>query len=51
MLELDAILEPLVAQGDAWALQPCSAISLDPFEGQVARALRGMARIKLNRQA
>lgn len=49
MLELDAILEPLIAQADSWNLTSTPAVSLDKAEMKVARALRGIARIKLNR--
>lgn len=51
MLALDATLEPLLAQAEAWALESASfpPVALDESELQVSQALRGMARIKLNR--
>jgi hypothetical protein len=49
MLELDAILEPLISQADSWNLTSTPAVSLDKSEMKVAQALRGIAKIKLNR--
>jgi hypothetical protein len=48
MLELDSIIEPLVAKADAWTLESFPPVSLDSSEFKVAQALRGIARIKLN---
>jgi hypothetical protein len=48
MLELDSIIEPLVAKADTWALESYPAVPLDINELKVAQALRGIARIKLN---
>lgn len=47
MIELDAIIEPLVANANSWKTWPQA--NLDGFELCVGQALRGMARIKLNR--
>lgn len=48
MLELDSIIEPLVAKADSWTLESYPPVSLDFSELKVAQALRGIARIKLN---
>ena len=48
MLELDSIIEPLVAKADTWTLESHPPVSLDRSELKVAQALRGIARIKLN---
>lgn len=48
MLELESIIEPLVNQADQWG-DLISPVSLDWCEMKVSQALRGMARIKLNR--
>lgn len=47
MLELDTFIEPLVNAANTWTVSP--AAKLDPAELCVSQALRGMARIKLNR--
>ena len=49
MQELDSIVEPLVTRADTWSLGPASAMSVDSSEAIVAIALKGIARIKLNR--
>jgi len=48
MLELESIIEPLVASSDAWSLSSTSPGPLDWSEMSVAHGLRGIARIKLN---
>ena len=48
MLELDSIIEPLVAKADTWILESHPPVSLDRSELKVSQALRGIARIKLN---
>jgi hypothetical protein len=49
MLELESLIEPLVQEADTWVLEYSPALSLDHAELKVSQALRGMARIKLNR--
>lgn len=49
MLELDANIEPMITNADSWTLTSSPPTSLDSSELCVAQALRGMARIKLNR--
>jgi hypothetical protein len=49
MLELEGIIEPLIIKADTWALESFPPVSLDKDELKVAQALRGIARIKLNR--
>lgn len=48
MLELEAIIEPLILAADTWTLSSSPALGLDGGEMLVGQALRGMARIKLN---
>ncbi|PBP23522.1 hypothetical protein BUE80_DR005553 [Diplocarpon rosae] len=48
MLELEAIIEPLVVAADTWTLPSTPQPSLDSSELLVGQALRGIARIKLN---
>ncbi|PVH68792.1 hypothetical protein DL98DRAFT_542133 [Cadophora sp. DSE1049] len=48
MLELEAIIEPLIVAADSWALSSTPPLSLDSAEMVVGQALRGIARIKLN---
>ena len=47
MLELDSVVEPLVAEAESWS--STQTIPLDSQEMVVKQALLGMARIKLNR--
>jgi len=47
MLELDRVVEPLVAEAESWS--STQTIPLDSQEMVVKQALLGMARIKLNR--
>ena len=49
MLELDAIIEPLILEADTWSLSTSPPASLDSSELVVGQALRAIARIKLNR--
>lgn len=49
MLELEAIIEPLIVAADSWALSSTPPLTLDSAEMVVGQALRGIARIKLNR--
>ncbi|CAG8981037.1 hypothetical protein HYALB_00008191 [Hymenoscyphus albidus] len=49
MLELESIIEPLTLKADTWALESSPPLSLDSSELKVSQALRGIARIKLNR--
>ncbi|KAH8650537.1 hypothetical protein BGZ60DRAFT_192792 [Tricladium varicosporioides] len=48
MLELEALIEPLVLKADTWALESSPPVSLDSTELKVSQALKGIARIKLN---
>lgn len=48
MVELDAILEPLILLADNWSGNN-PALSASGPEAVVAQSLRSMARIKLNR--
>ncbi|PBP25582.1 C6 zinc finger domain protein [Diplocarpon rosae] len=48
MLELEAIIEPLVVAADTWTLPSTPQSSLDSSETLVGQALRRIARIKLN---
>ncbi|KAH9213605.1 hypothetical protein DL95DRAFT_390395 [Leptodontidium sp. 2 PMI_412] len=48
MLELEAIIEPLIVAADSWTLSSSPPLSLDSSEMVVGQALRGIARIKLN---
>lgn len=48
MLELERIIEPLVAVADSWNLDTMPDLPLDEFEEKVTMALKGIARIKLN---
>jgi len=48
MLELEAIIEPLIVAADSWALSSTPPLTLDSAEMVVGQALRGIARIKLN---
>ncbi|KAK0119470.1 hypothetical protein ONS95_010918 [Cadophora gregata] len=48
MLELEAIIEPLIVAADSWTLSSSPPLSLDSAEMVVGQALRGIARIKLN---
>ncbi|KAH7411392.1 C6 zinc finger domain-containing protein [Cadophora sp. MPI-SDFR-AT-0126] len=48
MLELEAIIEPLIVAADSWTLSSTPPLSLDSAEMVVGQALRGIARIKLN---
>ncbi|CZT11182.1 related to C6 finger domain protein [Rhynchosporium graminicola] len=48
MLELEAIIEPLVVAADSWTLSSNPPLSLESSEMLVGQALRGIARIKLN---
>lgn len=49
MKELEAYLEPLLAQAETWMLPSTTTSPMDFSEAVVARSLRSMARIKLNR--
>lgn len=49
MLELDTILEPLLAAADNWHASSPPPVGLDCSELCVAQALRGITRLKLNR--
>lgn len=49
MKELEAYLEPLLAQSETWMLLSTTTSPVDVTEEVVARSLRSMARIKLNR--
>lgn len=51
MLELESIIEPLINNADTWTLSTNPQPALDQSELVVGQALRGMARIKLNRSA
>ncbi|KAL1836163.1 hypothetical protein VTK73DRAFT_5186 [Phialemonium thermophilum] len=48
MTELDRNLDPLIAASDAWILPGSTTTPVDFSEVAVSRALRGIARIKLN---
>ncbi|KAL2070283.1 hypothetical protein VTL71DRAFT_13309 [Oculimacula yallundae] len=48
MLELEAIIEPLIVAADSWTLSSTPPLSLDSSEMVVGQALRCIARIKLN---
>lgn len=48
MINLDSVLGPLAEQADSWALASSTSY-LETGEQHVAMALRGMARIKINR--
>ncbi|KAI9053126.1 hypothetical protein LZ554_003393 [Drepanopeziza brunnea f. sp. 'monogermtubi'] len=48
MLELEAIIEPLIMAADTWTLSSSPPLALDSSEMVVGQALRGIARIKLN---
>lgn len=49
MKELEAYLEPMLTQSENWVLPSTTTSPVDVTEGVVARSLRSMARIKLNR--
>lgn len=49
MKDLEKFLEPLLAQSEAWLLTSTVTSPVDPTEAVVARSLRCMASIKLNR--
>ncbi len=49
MLELESIIEPLINNADTWTLSANPQPVLDQSELVVSQALRGIARIKLNR--
>lgn len=49
MKELEAYLEPLLTQSETWMLPSTTTSSVDVTEEVVARSLRSMTRIKLNR--
>jgi hypothetical protein len=49
MQELEIFLEPLVTETEAWVLGSTTTSPVDPGEAVLARSLRCMARIKLNR--
>ncbi len=51
MLELEAIIEPLIMAADTWTLSSTPPLRLESSEMVVGQALRGIARIKLNRYA
>jgi len=51
MLELESIIEPLTMKADTWTLESFPPVALDKTELKVSQALRGIARIKLNRYA
>ncbi|CZR50274.1 uncharacterized protein PAC_00146 [Phialocephala subalpina] len=48
MLELDAIIEPLINAADTWTPSSTPPAALDQSELFVAQALRGISRINLN---
>lgn len=50
MLKLESIIEPLVANSNTWTYAPSSAPATNLSELTVARTLRYIAKIKLNRQ-
>lgn len=49
MKELERFLEPLLSHCEAWLLTSTTTSPVDPTEAVVARSLRCMASIKLNR--
>lgn len=49
MTELEAFLEPLLSHSESWMLTATTTSPVDPTEEVVARSLRCMASIKLNR--
>jgi hypothetical protein len=49
MIELDNIIERLTVRADTWVLESSPPAAMDAGEMKVAQALRGIARIKLNR--
>lgn len=49
MKELEAYLDPLLAQSESWVLLSTVTSPVNVTEEVVARSLRSMARIKLNR--
>lgn len=49
MRELEMFLEPLIAQSDAWVFSSTTTSPVDPSEEVVARGLKCIARVKLNR--
>lgn len=49
MKELEAYLEPLLTQSESWLLLSTTTSPVNYTEEVVARSLRSMARIKLNR--
>jgi hypothetical protein len=49
MKELDSLVESIIRGADTWILQGSTTSPLDSTEDVVSRALRCMARIKLNR--
>lgn len=51
MQELDNMLEPLAAKADAMGLGWPTSEAVDSSEAVVAKAIKGIARIKLNRYA
>lgn len=48
MLELESLVESLVAKSDSLPLPSCSTLSPAASEAHAARALRYIAKIKLN---
>lgn len=49
MLELESLIEPLILKADTWTLESFPPVLLDESELKVSQALRGIAKIKLNR--
>lgn len=49
MKEMENFLEPLLTQSENWLLTSTTTSPVDPTEAVVARSLRCMASIKLNR--
>lgn len=49
MTELENSIEPLLARSEPWLLPATTTSPLDPAETVLARSLRCMATIKLNR--
>lgn len=49
MRELETFLEPLLSLSELWPLTSTTTSPVDPTEAVVARSLRCMASIKLNR--
>jgi hypothetical protein len=48
MLELDAMIEPIMTKADSWILSSTPQSTLDWSELSVVHSLRGIARIKIN---